>query len=180
VNTTVHEMGHHLENNLTPLEFGSMHNFLAARSVATNRRPTGLGAHYNKPQSGRGYNTNTPNPLAPSTMPFTALGTNLIKSSIGLESGDQGIDHFVQSLSHTPESGYATQVYDDDTMATEFMSTTIHLMAEPGTAAALLQADPLRVALYLKMARPAAYQLVSQALAMAPAPINLNDEIHTL
>jgi hypothetical protein len=176
---TVHELGHHLEDNLSPLEFGTVHNFLAARSAAVPARPTGLGAHFNQTQTATGYNTNTPNPDPPSPMPFTSLGTSLIGRGLGLQAGDQGVDHFTQSLSHTPQSGYATQVYDGS-MATEFLSTTIHLLTQPQTAHALLQQDPLRFALYLRMARPADFNAVAASPALTGAGINLNQLIHNL
>lgn len=177
-NILVHEMGHHLENNLSPMEFASMHNFLKARSRNGQFRKVGYGPVLNKAQSAEGYNTDTPNPDVQGSQSLTKLGVDMLKWRVGMESGEEGIDRFIQQNAHTPESSYATQVYEGGAFRTEFMATTIHLLSRPDTAASLVQSDPLRVAMFLSVAQPAAYQLIRNAMGLQGQ--NLDALIHKL
>ncbi|MBS0473218.1 MAG: hypothetical protein JSR60_19265 [Proteobacteria bacterium] len=176
--TMVHEMGHHLENNLSPLEFGTLHNFMQARSGGWNFRNVGWGYVNNKRDSDVGYDTNTPNPVPGESMPLTRLGVSLIGHGLGLEAGEAGIDRFLDTHSHTQKGSYATKVYDPATAArTEFLSTTIHLMARGDSAQKLIQADPLRVCVFLHVAQPGVYEQVRKTLSKSIPPVDLDSLI---
>ncbi|MBK8256264.1 MAG: hypothetical protein IPK82_26805 [Polyangiaceae bacterium] len=177
-NVLVHEMGHHLENNLSPMEFASMHNFLLARSHNNQFRTVGGKLIVNQEHSGEGYNTDTPNPDVQGSQSLTQLGVNMLKWRVGMESGEEGIDRSIQQTAHTPEASYVTKVYEGGAFRTEFLATTIHLLSRRDTADTLVQADPLRVAMFLSVAQPAAYQQVR--LAMAAQGQNLDALIHKL
>ncbi|WP_211101447.1 DUF4157 domain-containing protein [Niveispirillum sp. SYP-B3756] len=188
----VHELGHHLENNLPPVEFGTLHNFLRARSKDTRMRRVGKEYMMNKEQPDRGYDTTTPPVDVGGHLSLTRLAVDGLSARTGIGNGPHRIDRFVQQMSHDPRSSYATKVYDD-TYHTEFLATTIHLMANPETAATLIEADPLRVCLFLYFANRPAYNQVKNALQKpgkkaqkkrgkkAPQkPINLDNLIHRL
>ncbi|HYE52572.1 MAG TPA: hypothetical protein VEB20_23455, partial [Azospirillaceae bacterium] len=177
----VHEFGHHLENNLEPSEFGTLHNFLTARSKNSKLREVGYGHLLNKEPSGEGYDTTTPEPQVGGHSSLTRLGTDLVSWKLGLGQGERNIDRFIQQNAHTPESSYATQVDDEQSgFKTEFLSTTIHFMADPENADRLIAADPLRVCLFLYTANRQAYNAVSLALQALPQPVDLDRLIHRL
>jgi hypothetical protein len=179
---TVHEMGHHLENNLSPSKFATLHNFLIARAgPGANLRRVGYGHLHNQPATGTGYSSTTPNPVAPGKLPLTTLGVSAIGHSAGLTMGEKGIDRFIQSHAHTPESSYATKVYDPATAArTEYVATTIHFLTDPASARALIATDPIRVALYLYLANPRAYKELKRRLAHRIPAVHLDTLIHKI
>ncbi len=181
--TLVHEFGHHLENNLEASEFGTLHNFLTARSVGPQLRKVGYGPLSNKDQTSEGYNANLPNPDVGGHSSLTRLGVDMIGNTFGSQASERSIDHFVQKNAHTPESSYATQV-DAGDFKTEFLSTTIHYLADPQNARALIDTDPLRVCLFLHLARPAVYAqiqaVVDPQLLLLPPPNTLDALIHRL
>lgn len=174
---TVHELGHHLENNLPPVEFGTLHNFLRARSRNQQMRRVGKEYMLNKEQPGVGYDTTTPPVDVGGHLSLTRLAVDGLSAGTGIGNGPQRIDRFLQQMSHDPRSSYATKVYEGS-YHTEFLATTIHLMANKETAAKLIEADPLRVCLFLYFANQTAYDDVRNALV--EEGINLNALIHTL
>ncbi|MDE1150355.1 MAG: DUF4157 domain-containing protein [Azospirillaceae bacterium] len=180
--TLVHEMGHHLENNLEPTEFGSMHSFLLARSSSNTYRKVGYNHLSNSVPTAEGYDADVPVPDVGLGLrrhaPLTSLGADFLGMQLRIPGAEQGVDKFVQHHAHTQESSYATQVYDGGDHRTEFLATTIHLMAAPASARALINADPLRVALFLSLAQPQAYGRVHQTLQLQG--LDLDQLIHKL
>lgn len=176
--TIVHEFGHHLENNLEPSEFGTLHNFLRARSKSGKFRKVGYGSLLNKELKQEGYDTETPNPDVGGHSSITRLGVDMLRMGVGMKSGEESIDRFVQQNAHTSESSYATQVYEGTGFRTEFLATTIHYLANPKNALALIDADPLRACLFLYFAQRGAYEQVKSAVEKKG--IDLDKLIHRL
>ena len=174
----VHELGHHLENNLEPSEFGTMHNFLRARSMSPNFRRVGYAHLLNEKNEGQGYDTNMVNPRVGNYSTLTGLGANLLRWGAGSKTGEKGIDKFIQHNAHTPESSYATKVYGGGDFRTEFLATTIHFLADPSHARTLITDDPLRVCLFLYLAQRAVYDRIKHVLA--GQQIDLDAQIHRL
>jgi hypothetical protein len=174
----LHELGHHLEYNLAPSEFATLHNFLRARSASEQRRYVGYEAVLGGRQSETGYDIGFPDlGIAPLSL------TGLIGSGLGYrkKKGRQAaanIDRFIVGYGNRPESSYASQI-SETSYDTEFLSTTIHFFGDPGLASKLVRADPLRVCLFLSFANPEVYERVRKAFAHdAPDAPNLNRLIH--
>lgn len=177
----VHEYGHHLEHNLSPEEFATLHNFLRERSLSDKKRRVGMEHLVNKKQMDEGYDTDTPNPIADqqSSIPLTKLVFDGMRYGLfGSSAGERGINRFVQTQSHTERSSYATKIYDDG--STEFLSTTIHLLADAQTAQALIDKDPLRFCLFLYLGNRKIYNDVKNELSKKHEDLNLDDLIHAL
>jgi hypothetical protein len=181
VGAALHELGHHLEYNLEPSEFATLHNFLRARSASDRRRYVGYQALLGGQQSETGYDIDLPDlGIARSSL------TGLIGSSVGYrtstgharEQAAANIDRFIVGHANRPETSYASEVYETH-YDTEFLSTTIHFFGDPGLASKLVRADPLRVCLFLSFANPEAYERVRKAFALhSPDAPDLNRLIH--
>jgi len=173
----LHEMGHHLENNLDPADFATLHNFMRARAVDDGTgSPRMKGVGYKrlggKKSSGEGYDT-TPINYNVKNM----AGINMIPhlANLGLKKGPLGftdarrseakrdIEDSMLSWGNSNNVSYNTQS-DSGNYATEFLSTSIEFFAKGTTVRNMIDADPLRVALLLYLARRADYILVRDAL----------------
>lgn len=181
VGAALHELGHHLEYNLEPSEFATLHNFLRARSASDRRRYVGYQALLGGQQRETGYDIALPDlDIAPSSL------TGLIGSSFGYrtktgrarEQAAADIDRFIVGHANRPETSYASEIYETH-YDTEFLSTTIHFFGDPGLASKLVRGDPLRVCLFLSFANPEAYERVRTSFAqrVSDAP-DLNRLIH--
>jgi hypothetical protein len=173
----LHELGHHLEFNLSPIEFASVHNFLMSRSKGNKLREVGYGRLAGLPGGSRGYDTEGPS-LSGSTASEFVLSALAERTNLGKGSG---AEEFIRSRASDPISSYATKVYPG-TMDTEFISTTIAYFDNPASAEELVQADPLRVCLFLSLARPDDYAWVQARFDMLGglAGRMLNDRIHKI
>lgn len=58
--------------------------------------------------------------------------------------------------------------------------TTIQLLTDRTTAAQLVDQDPLRLLLFLKMANPAVYNAINAQAALQAPPINLDALMHNV
>ena len=178
----LHELGHHLEYNLRPSEFATLHNFLRARSASDRRRRVGYEAGFGGVQAETGYNIDLPNlgiGKVPSRTGFfgSAIGYPLSTGRAHEQMGSN-IDRFIVAEANKPEGSYASQIYPIS-HDTEFLSTTIHFFTDPELALRLVRGDPLRVCLFLSFANPDVYEQVRQQFAIvAPEAPDLNRLIH--
>lgn len=202
----VHEMGHHLENNLSVRDFAVLHNFLRARTRPRNGGETNAGhgvlgmdlvGTY-----GKGYDAELP------PMVFqNYVSRNILKSwhSLGLfgvynlgnwglsgiwrlfgarERGQQFIDDFFLQDSNSESTSYATMTRDT-AGNTEFVSTTAELLATARGAAELIRTDPLRATLFVYLSNKPLYAAVKgefrnvfRAQNPGQNPPSLDDLIH--
>jgi hypothetical protein len=174
----LHELGHHLEYNLEPSEFASLHNFMRARSKDERRRYVGYQGLAHGLQIDTGYNMTFPNYgiTPPSVKKLLGSGLEYGKSKSPEAAVD--IDRFIVAQGNKPETSYASEVYETS-YDTEFLSTTIHFFADPQLAQQLVRHDPFRACLFLSLANPKVYERVRAQLTIdAPQAPDLNKLIH--
>lgn len=197
----LHEFGHHLEDNLSPEDFGTVHNFLRARSVPDHagqvrERPTGYSSLLGKAPTGRGYHINMPGVEQPQTSQgnFRSIlgligngirwyGGHYLPRLMDSNAGARGIEGFFAGHANNQQVGYSSMVYQEQ-HATEYLSTSIELLANPDTARQAIQNDPLRVCLLLYTANRNVYDAVRNRLLLPTNSGNpgfdLNNLIHKL
>ncbi len=172
----LHEMGHHLENNLDPADFATLHNFLRARAVDDGTgAPRMKGVGYKRlggsESSAEGYDT-TPIDYNVRDMDGIGMKTHLtklgIKKSLGFTeairtAAKREIEDSMLSWGNSNDVSYYTQSNSGNN-ATEFLSTSIEFFAKGTTVDRMIAADPLRVALLLYLANRAEYVLIRDAL----------------
>ncbi|ASZ10859.1 DUF4157 domain-containing protein [Chitinophaga pendula] len=154
----LHELGHHLENNLSPLDFASLHNFLRARSKGDNLRKVGQGSLVGRENNETGYDTENPELGITPSKSLLKMAALSVPNAFGNEAAGNAINHFVMANSSTDESSYHS--LSDRRGGTEFLSTTIHFFSTPETALKLVENDPFRVALFIMTANKAVYEEV--------------------
>lgn len=202
----VHEMGHHLENNLTVQDLAILHNFLRARTRNENGgvRPAGFGlfGHDVAGTYGNGYNAELP------PMVFqNFISRNILKSGNGLirfglynmgnwalsglwrlfgqkERGQRFVDDFFLQESNAESTSYATLTDDDDGMS-EFVSTTAELLATERGASELIRTDPLRAVLFVYLSNKSFYAAIKAQFNRTfqnagQTPPSLDDLIHII
>lgn len=155
--TFVHEQFHHLEHYLGVEELANMYRFLYAR---TSNRVSYDGS--GGPALSRGVRRHGANmfmlnmyrpALQPQLPPAPDIGDR--QTAEKYAGGYQGVDGiYTRSAAGTP------QVHPEH-HSTEFLSTTAEMLSSSGLAARLIQTDPMRVALFLKLANPLVYRLVA-------------------
>lgn len=173
----LHELGHHLENNLDPADFATLHNFIRARAVDDGTgAPRMKGVGYKRlggtKSSAEGYDT-LPMNYNVKNMAGIGMKTHLaklgIKKGFGLNSdatktgAKREIEDSMLSWGNSNDVSYYTQS-DSGNYATEFLSTSIEFFAKGTTVDRMVSADPLRVALLLYLANRPQYILVRDAL----------------
>lgn len=176
----LHEFGHHLEHYLTPVEIASVHNFLRARSKGTTLTSVGMEPVYGGTQSDKGYDIEHPDLDLGGYKSLWGLTANVGRYLLGSDEGAKGIDRFIMGQSDTTEHSYSTKIYRNK-LDTEYLSTTIHFFNDPETAAELVAKDPLRVAMFLSVANPTAYQRIRSTFAKkADQAPDLDSLIHRM
>ncbi len=173
----LHEMGHHLENNLDPAEFATIHNFIRARSEddgqgAPRMKGVGYGKLSGGKTAGQGYDTL---PMDYNIKDMNGLGFKSHLAKLGIKksfkwnsdatktSAKREIEDSMLSWGNSNDVSYYTQS-DDGSFATEFLSTSIEFFAKGTTVQQMIAADPLRVALLLFVANRPQYILIRDAL----------------
>ena len=174
----LHELGHHLEQNLSPEEIATIHNFLRARARSANLRRVGYERLINKRQAETGYDIEGPDISGGGYRSLWGVTANTLLYLGGSEEGGRGIERFILGQGASPEISYGSQVYPQG-LDTEYIATTIQFFGEPETAIELITKDPLRVSLFLYLAQPRQYEAVRKAFGSETGK-DLNDLIHTL
>ncbi len=176
--TFPHELGHHLEANLGVEDMTRLYRGLYARTFSApvvHHDPASLEWHHPHlpiPDQGirrtgqRPNNTHygldlflpptgiTPTPLPP----FIAVG-DTAQNALKNPSDDQSYRSqelaYPATVTTYTDTGhvYTTQ----PSYSTEFLSTTAEMMTRPRNARLLVETDPMRVALFLKVANPRIY-----------------------
>lgn len=156
----LHELGHHLEHNLSPEDFGTLHNYLRQESRTEKFRKVGHGGMLKREKTDDGYNVPLPESEGDteSASLLRLAGKGLQYNVTGSGTAEKDIDRFVISHSDSEKSSYATMMYSSHD--TEYLSTTIHYFSDPQKLANLIDKNPLRVALFLFLANPKEYNLV--------------------
>lgn len=186
--TFVHELGHHLEANLGTEDMVRLYRGLYARtfpapvSPPPHRETMEWGAPHaviaepgirqvgkNAP-SNRFYGLNlflpptgiTPGPGGTLTAPGGTAEAALENESDQQSYLSQKYCYPGTVSTYTDTAGAFTP---SSTYSTEFLSTTSEMMTRPRNARLLVETDPLRVALFLKIANPRIYAEVQKQFA---------------
>lgn len=196
----LHELGHHLEDHVSPAEFATVHNFLRARSRQhaggiADMRTVGYNTLWGGTPTETGYDIEAPRIRTGrdnrSLLGLVGRGFQFLAGRLfGRDWGARGIENFFMGHANNRQVGYNTQVYGGS-FSTEYISTTIEMLNRPDTARELVGKDPLRVALFLYIANRPVYNQVAQAFALglqnhnngnpAPLPVRTLDHlIHTI
>lgn len=154
--TFVHEQFHHLEHYLGVEELANMYRFLYART-ADWEYFDGPGG----PALSRGVQRSGANFRLDLYRPALALPP---------DAGDRGdrqtvdkytIGYMGEDSAYTRNTFGVAEVHPN-MHNTEFLSTTAEMLSSDGLAPRLIQADPLRVALFLKLVNPPLYGMVAK------------------
>jgi hypothetical protein len=173
----LHELGHHLEHNLDPEEFATLHAFLASQSSTPTLRKVGYEGLLGREQKEEGYNVPLPESQNHSNS-LIRLAAHGIKSKMGNEQSDEAIDQFMIAHGNSEKYSYATMVYPS-TQDTEYLSTTIHYFSSPKMLSNLVKTNPLRLALFFYLANKPQYESISEAFNKK-THLNLDKLIHTV
>jgi hypothetical protein len=233
----VHEFGHHLEDNLGPADFATVHNFLTARTqMPAGGMPAGLMAGTRDSgyffEEHPGYDADMPEINAGGlagrspangwlqqagralTMPFTAgsqavyrglqatplrylglLASGLTQQVGRVASGitgrreprnwgGHGVEDFFVFNANNGQINYSSVVHELSAAgypgSTEFLSTTVEFFNRPSHARELVNQDPLRAVLFLRLGNRPQYNLVRAAFNLANAPNDLDNLIHVI
>lgn len=180
----LHELGHHLEDNLNPDEFTTLHNFLRARSrqrggAIADMRSVGYSTLVGRPSNETGYDIEAPKIRTgrnnKSLKGLVWSGIKFLAGRLfGQDWGAREIEDFFIGHANNRQVGYNTQVYDG-WHSTEYLSTTIEMLNRPDSAKELIGKDPLRVALFLYTGNRPVYNVVAAAFANDLAVYNQNN-----
>lgn len=173
----LHELGHHLENNLSYLDFATLHNFLRARSKGNTMRKVGYQPLLGRESSEIGYNTENPDLQMPGSPSLLKTGMAAIPNTWGNEAAGNVINRFVMDNSSTDQTSYHS--LSDRSGGTEFLSTTIHFFSDPTAAFNLVRKDPFRVAFFIMMANKPVYEEIKAAFTQKTR-IDLDTLLHKI
>jgi hypothetical protein len=187
----LHEMGHHLEHNLSPEKFATLHKFLAFQNKMTTAKKApwdlqdplpekvlkkvGYENLLKREQKDTGYNINMPESQEHSESLLNLVGHGIL-NKFGNKKSESAIDEFIIAHGNSQKSSYATMIYPS-TNDTEYLSTTIHYFSNPKMLTHLVKTNPLRLALFFYLANKPQYLLIKNAVAKE-MHLNLDDLIH--
>lgn len=169
----LHELGHHLENNLSPLEFATLHSFLRARvssnAMRQNNGNRNVGYFF---ENGTGYNIHNPSINAgiwwnaTQKTPLRYLGMigrdlifqfgRLLSRMFDNRSFENvmsvPIDNFFVHNANNSQISYNSLLHQGGNSSSEYLSTTVEIFNHPQHLREFIDKDPLRIALFLYLA----------------------------
>lgn len=175
-----HEMGHNLEDNLAVNDFATVHNFLRARTRAVNNGDRNVG--YGGLSQGTGYNAVLPHvDFSHPINQFVDRHPSIIQPYLLMNPSQRLVDDYFLHNSNNEDKSYATMNYGGGSdFSTEFTSTTAEMFSREDSLQKLINADPLRVALFLYVSNKELYNQIKDMLGHEHEHVNLDELIHAI
>lgn len=180
----LHELGHHLENSLSPLAFATLHSFLRARTLpqSMQRQNPGIRNVGYFFENGNGYDILNPQINAGILFRYTQQTPlryiGMVARDIIFQVGrfisflsgnrtcqnllSRPIDNFFVHNANNYQISYNTLLHTSGNGSTEYLSTTVEIFNHPGHLLEMINRDPLRITLFLYLANRQVYDIVSR------------------